>query len=139
MANPEKTQEGTLVTEINCSDNIGIAEQEMCLTYQNYFRKDFYSKPLSDKYPVKIFQLVQSFKADEYTPELAHKTGVEWISKAFGENFQTIIITHTDTENIHNHICTCPDDLNGKKFNSDKKSLKAVCGISDLICKVMVR
>ena len=58
IANPEKTQNGILVTGINCSDNIEIAEQEMCLTYQNYSRRDFYAKPLSDKSPVKAFHFV---------------------------------------------------------------------------------
>ncbi len=60
---------------------------------------------------------------------------MEWIQKAFGEKFQAIITTHTDTGNIHNHICLCPYDLLGKKFNSNKKSLKMVRDISDEICR----
>lgn len=135
IANPEKTQNGILVTGINCSDNIEIAEQEMCLTYQNYSRRDFYAKPLSDKSPIKAFHFVQSFKADECNAELAHKISTEWVKKAFGENFQAVITTHTDTGNVHNHICLCPYDLDGKKFNSNKKSLERIRKISDEICR----
>jgi len=135
IANPEKTQDGILVSGINCSENIEIAEKEMCLTYQNYSHKNFYAKPLSDKSPVKAFHFVQSFKGDECDAELAHKIGMEWIRKAFGENFQAIITTHTDTGNIHNHICLCPYDLLGKKFNSNKKSLAYVRKTSDELCR----
>ncbi len=135
IANPEKTQDGIFITGINCSENIEIAEKEMCLTYQNYSRKNFYAKPLSDKSPVKAFHFVQSFKGDECDAELAHKIGMEWIRKAFGENFQAIITTHTDTDNVHNHICLCPYDLTGRKFNSNKKSLKMVRDISDELCR----
>lgn len=135
ISNPEKTQGGIFIFGINCSENIELAEKEMCLTYQNYSRKNFYAKPLSDKSPVKAFHFVQSFKGDECDAELAHKIGMEWIRKAFGENFQAIITTHTDTGNVHNHICLCPFDLSGKKFNSNKKSLKMVRDTSDELCR----
>lgn len=135
IENSEKTQGGILVTGINCSDDIAIAEKEMCLTYQNYSHHSFYAKPLPGKSPVKAFHFVQSFKADECTPEQAHKIGREWVRKAFGDSFQAVVTTHTDTGNVHNHICICPYDLNGKKYNGDKKSLKAVRRVSDVICK----
>ncbi len=135
ISNPEKTQNGIFVSGINCSENIELAEKEMCLTYQNYSHKNFYAKPLSDKSPVKAFHFVQSFKGDECDAELANKIGMEWIRKAFGEKFQAIITTHTDTGNVHNHICICPYDLLGRKFNSNKKSLKMVRDISDELCR----
>ncbi|MDE6709532.1 MAG: relaxase/mobilization nuclease domain-containing protein, partial [Oscillospiraceae bacterium] len=43
--------------------------------------------------------------------------------------------THTDREHIHNHICLCPYDLDGIKFNSNKKSLERTRKVSDEICR----
>ncbi|MDE6594677.1 MAG: relaxase/mobilization nuclease domain-containing protein, partial [Oscillospiraceae bacterium] len=83
----------------------------------------------------KAFHIIQSFKAGECNAETAHKIGLEWVQSVFGKNFQAVICTHTDREHIHNHICLCPYDLDGIKFNSNKKSLERIRKISDKICK----
>lgn len=136
IANPDKTEGQFYLSSLNCSEDILIAEQEFCLTYQHYSHKDFYA-PVSDngKSPVKAFHIIQSFKAGECTAETAHKIGLKWVQSAFGKNFQVLICTHTDREHIHNHICLCPYDLDGIKFNSNKKSLELIRRISDEICR----
>ncbi len=136
IANPDKTEEQFYVSSLNCSENISVAEQEFCLTYQHYSHKNFYSKPNKNgKSSVKAFHIIQSFKAEECTADVAHKIGLEWVQSAFGKNFQAVICTHTDREHIHNHICLCPYDLDGIKFNSNKKSLELIRRISDNICR----
>ena len=78
IANPDKTNEQLFLTGLNCSEDISIAEKEFCLTYQHYSHKNFYDKPQENgKSPVKAFHIIQSFKAGECDPELAHKIGVE--------------------------------------------------------------
>lgn len=136
ISNPDKTEEQLYISSLNCSENISVAEQEFCLTYQHYSHKNFYA-PVSDngKSPVKAFHIIQSFKAGECNAETAHKIGLEWVQSAFGKDFQVVICTHTDREHIHNHICLCPYDLDGIKFNSNKKSLERIRRISDEICK----
>lgn len=136
IVNPDKTEEQVYLSSLNCSEDISIAEQEFCLTYQHYSHKNFYA-PVSDngKSPVKAFHIIQSFKAGECTAETVHKIGLEWVQTVFGKNFQAVICTHTDRENIHNHICLCPYDLDGIKFNSNKKSLEHIRKISDEICR----
>lgn len=136
IANPDKTEGQFYLSSLNCSENTSVAEQEFCLTYQHYSHKNFYA-PASDngKSPVKAFHIIQSFKAGECTAETAHKIGLEWVQSVFGRNFQAVICTHTDREHIHNHICLCPYDLGGIKFNSNKKSLELIRRISDEICR----
>lgn len=136
IANPDKTEKQFYISSLNCSEDISIAEQEFCLTYQHYSHKNFYA-PVSDngKSPVKAFHIIQSFKAEECTAETVHKIGLEWVQTVFGKNFQAVICTHTDCENIHNHICLCPYDLDGIKFNSNKKSLERIRKVSDEICR----
>lgn len=136
IANPEKIGENLYITGLNCSEDIAIAEQEFRLTYEYYSRRDFYA-PLSSngKSPVKAFHIIQSFKAGECDAELAHKIGTEWVQSVFGKNFQAVVCTHTDRDHVHNHICLCPYDLDGIKFNSNKKSLAWIRAVSDEICR----
>ncbi len=136
IANPDKTDEQNYLSSLNCSEDIFVAEQEFCLTYQHYSHKNFYSVPNKNgKSPVKAFHIIQSFKAGECAADIAHKIGLEWVQSVFGKNFQAVICTHTDRENIHNHICLCPYDLDGIKFNSNKKSLEHIRKVSDKICR----
>lgn len=136
IVNPDKTEEQVYLSSLNCSEDISIAEQEFCLTYQHYSHKNFYSSPNKNgKSPVKAFHIIQSFAAGECAADIAHKIGLEWVQSVFGKNFQAVICTHTDREHIHNHICLCPYDLDGIKFNSNKKSLEHIRKISDEICR----
>lgn len=136
IANPDKTEGQLYISSLNCSEDISVAEQEFCLTYQHYSHKNFYSAlNKNGKSPVKVFHIIQSFKAGECTADIAHKIGLEWVQTVFGKNFQAVICTHTDRENIHNHICLCPYDLDGIKFNSNKKSLERIRKVSDEICR----
>lgn len=136
IATPDKTEGQVYLSALNCSEDISIAEQEFCLTYQHYSHKNFYSEPNKNgKSPVKAFHIIQSFKAGECTAETAHKIGLGWVQSAFGKNFQAVICTHTDRQHIHNHICLFPYDLDGIKFNSNKKSLALIRKISDDICR----
>ena len=77
IANPDKTEERTLLTAVNTSDNLKEALQDFKLTYEVCSHRSFYAKPLSGKSPVKAFHLVQSFAADECSVETAHRIGVE--------------------------------------------------------------
>ena len=136
IANPDKAEGQLYISSLNCSENISVAEQEFCLTYQHYSHRNFYAPAYDNgKSPVKAFHIIRSFKTGECAADVAHKIGLEWVRSAFGKNFQAVICTHTDREHIHNHICLCPYDLDGIKFNSNKKSLELIRRISDEICR----
>lgn len=50
----------------------------------------------------------QSFKVGEVTPEEAHQIGKETAQKMWGSEYEIVITTHLNTENIHNHIVGAP-------------------------------
>lgn len=134
--NPEKTAERTLVTGLNIETDVDTAIQQLAMTYERYSRKKFNAKPPTkgDK-PVKAFHLIQSFSHGECSAEEAHAIGIEWVRKAFGEDYQAMVCTHTDCDHIHNHILLCPYSLSGKKFNSKWKTLWDIRHASDGICR----
>jgi len=46
----------------------------------------------------------QSFKIDEVTPEEAHKIGIETAKRMWGNEYEIVVTTHLNTDNIHNYI-----------------------------------
>ena len=117
--NSEKTAERSLVTGLNLETDVDTAMQQLTMTYERYSRKKFNAKPPTkgDK-PVKAFHLIQSFAHGECSADEAHDIGIEWVRKAFGEEYQAMVCTHTDKDHIHNHVLLCPYSLSGKKFKS---------------------
>ncbi len=134
--NPEKTAERTLVTGLNLETDVDTAMQQLAMTYERYSRRKFNAKPPTkgDK-PVKAFHLIQSFAHGECSAEEAHAIGIEWVRRAFGEDYQAMVCTHTDKDHIHNHVLLCPYSLSGKKFNSKWKTLWDIRHASDGICR----
>ena len=83
------------------------------------------------------YHIIQSFKPDEVTPEQAHKIGVEFAKKCFGDKYQAVIGTHLDRAHYHNHIVINSVSLiDGKKYRNDFKDyFRDIRGISDGLCK----
>lgn len=81
-------------------------------------------------------QLIQSFaKDDNITPELAHKIAIELIDNTLLNNYQIMIVTHTDTEHIHNQfLINSVSPLDGKKFQGNKKTISLIRKKSDELC-----
>ena len=69
---------------------------------------------------VQGYHLVQSFAADEVTPELAHQIAKELAARVLGGRYEYVIGTHLNTGHIHSHIVwnsvSCVD---GKKYRSN--------------------
>ena len=75
IANPDKTEGQLYISSLNCSEDISVAEQEFCFTYQHYSHKNFYSSPNKNgKSPVKAFHIIQSFAAGECLRKLLIKS-----------------------------------------------------------------
>ena len=127
--NPEKTAKGELVTAYGC-DPITVDEEFMLqkrLYYQVTGR--------SQKDDVIAYQIRQSFKPGEITPEEANKLGHELALRFTKGRYSFIVATHTDRAHVHNHIIFNSTSMDGRrKFRDFRRSGIALQKISDLIC-----
>ncbi len=139
ILNGNKTDEMKYATGLCCNADVKAAYMEMCANFEGYSGERFYKKSLdrdtAKKEKIRLHHYIQSFKPNEVTPEEAHKIGVEWTRKVFGENHQVIVTTHVDRLHIHNHFAVAAYDLDGKAWYDNKTTLKRCRDISDKICK----
>ena len=86
---------------------------------------------------VQGYHLVQSFAADEITPELAHRIAQELADRVLGGRYEYITGTHLNTGHIHSHIVwNSVSRLDGKKYHSNGKSyVMEIRAVSDELCK----
>ncbi len=127
--NPEKTEKGELVTAYRC-DPFTVDEEFMLqkrLYYQTTGRKR--------KDDVIAYQIRQSFKPGEITPEEANRLGHELAMRFTKGHYSFIVATHTDRTHIHNHIVFNSTAIDGtRKFRNFFLSGRALQKVSDLIC-----
>lgn len=120
-----KEQKAAIVTGINCSDDPESAYIEMKMCYEHYAGEKFHrvGKPTGKEH-LKMHHYVISFKGQEVTSEQADKIAREWAKEVFGDNFQILIATHTDTKNIHVHLAVNTFGMNGKRWLDNKSTVK---------------
>lgn len=94
--NPAKTRDGELVMSYGCAPAIAVAE--MLLTKRNYAA--FTVKETTAK-DVLLYQIRQSFKPDEISPQQAQKIGYELAMRFTKGRHQFVVATHTDQKHIH--------------------------------------
>ena len=127
--NEEKTEEGRLISSYACDPKT--AEEEFMLSKKEYFR-------LTGRTPrgdILAYQVRQSFKPGEISPEEANQIGYELAMKLTKGSHAFIVATHTDREHMHNHIIWNSTELNcTRKFRNIIKSFLVVQRISDQIC-----
>ena len=91
-----KTNEG-LVTSFECE--IETIEMDFKNTLFDYNDKNNSNKDIAAR------MIIQSFSSDDdLTPEQAHQYGIELADNYFKGKHQYTVITHTETDNLHNHI-----------------------------------
>lgn len=109
-----KTNE-ELVSTFECE--IETIERDFKATLLEYNEKNNNEKNMSAR------MIIQSFNSDDnLTPEEAHQYGVELAGNYFEGKHQYAVITHIETENLHNHIIFNSikfDDL--KMFDSGRQ------------------
>ena len=124
VSNGEKTNNKEFVSGINCLPNI--AYQEMMNTKKQFFKTD----------GIECFHGYQSFVSGEVTPEIAHEIGIKLAEKLWGDKYQVIVATHTNTDNIHNHfVLNSVSFKDGKKFTNRNKDYNNMQYESDNLCK----
>ena len=130
VKNPDKTEAGTLVSSYACTPES--ADHEFVLARNEYRSLTGKSNPKE----VIAYQLRQSFKPGEVTPEEANRIGYELATRLLGGDHAFIVATHTDRKHIHNHIVFCATTLDcTHKFRNRWNSSKLVAEISDELCR----
>ena len=77
----------------------------------------------------------QSFKTGEVTPEEAHAIGLETARRMWGDEYQIVVTTHLNTENVHNHmVINSVSFKTGWKFENHVSDHYKLREISDAIC-----
>lgn len=130
VENPQKTDEGRLITSWAC--NSKIADAEFLYTKQEYIRKTGRVRGADD---VIAYHLRQSFPPGEITAVEANRLGRELASRFTKGNHAFIVCTHIDKQHIHNHVIWNSTDLDAtRKFRNFIGSSRAVRRLSDTIC-----
>lgn len=124
-ANRDKTEQSCFESSYACT--LETAFSDMRQTKEHWHKSG----------GVQGYHLVQSFAADEVTPELAHRIAKELADRVLGGRYEYVIGTHLNTGHIHSHIVwnsvSCVD---GKKYRSNYKSyVTEIRAVSDELCR----
>ena len=127
--NPEKTNGGELTSAYACDPHTFASEVLISKRqYKHLTGKD-------EKNDVLVYQVRQSFKPGEVTPEEANQIGYNFAARFLKGMHAFLVCTHTDKAHIHNHIYWNAVTLDCKrKFRDFYRSHRAVARLSDLIC-----
>ena len=127
--NPDKTQGGELISAYECDPKTADAEFLYSKRqYQTITGRE-------QRHDVIAYQVRQSFKPGEITPEDANRVGYEFAERFLKGRHAFFVATHTDKKHIHNHIIWNSTTLDCKrKFRDFLGSGRAVARLSDAIC-----
>ena len=130
VANPQKTDNGRLITGYACDSRT--ADAEFLLAKRQYLAATGRVRGADD---VIAYHVRQSFRPGEITPEEANRLGVEFAKRFTKGNHAFVVCTHIDKSHIHNHIIWSSVSLEyDRKFRNFWGSTKAVRQLSDTIC-----
>ena len=129
--NPEKTQDGELISAYECDHRT--ADAEFLLAKAKY--KAVTGREQRRDADVLCYQIRQSFRPGEITPEEANRVGYETAMRWTKGKHAFFVATHTDRQHIHNHIYynSTTLDYTGK-FRDFFRSAAALRRLSDRVC-----
>ena len=99
VSNPQKTDNGRLVTGFACDSRV--ADAEFLLAKREYISATGRVRGADD---VLAYHVRQSFVPGEITPEEANRLGVEFAKRFTKGNHAFVVCTHIDKSHVHNHI-----------------------------------
>ncbi len=127
--NSEKTSAGEYVSSYECDPRT--VQGEFMLSKRAYL--DITGR--TQESDVIAYQIRQSFRPGEITPELANKLGYELAMNFTKGKHAFIVATHVDKAHIHSHIIFNSTSLDcTRKFRNFWGSTSAVRKLSDRIC-----
>lgn len=127
--NVEKTNDGEFISSYECDPKT--ADEEFLLSKRQYQ----HITGREHRNNVIAYQIRQSFKPGEITPEEANRIGYETAMRWTKGNHAFFVATHIDKAHIHNHIIYNSTSLDcSKKFRNFIRSGLAVQRLSDIVC-----
>ncbi len=127
--NPDKTEAGTYLSSYECDPRTAV--EEFLLTKRLYHQKT----GLDADSDVIAYQIRQSFKPGEITPEEANRLGYETAMRWTKGKHAFVVATHTDKAHIHNHIIYNSTTLDGlHKYRDFLRSGLDLQRVSDTVC-----
>ena len=128
---PDKTQGGELISAYECDHMT--ADAEFLLAKAKY--KAATGREQRREADVLCYQIRQSFKPGEITPEEANKVGYETAMRWTKSKYAFFVATHTDRQHIHNHIYYNAVSLDySRKYRNFLGSSFALRRLSDRVC-----
>lgn len=122
--NGEKTENGILVSAINCLPQT--AYSQMMLTKKTFHKEDGRLG----------YHIIQSFNGNEISPDKCNKIGIELAKQLWGDKYQVIVCTHTNKKNVHNHIVlNSVSFIDGSKYHNSNVEIALLRQTNDDICK----
>ena len=127
--NAEKTNDGEFISSYECDPKT--ADEEFLLSKRQYQ----HITGREHRNNIIAYQIRQSFKPGEITPEEANRIGYETAMRWTKGKHAFIVATHIDKAHIHNHIIYNSTSLDAsRKFNNFFLSGLAVQRLSDMVC-----
>jgi hypothetical protein len=127
--NEEKTEGGKYISSYECDART--ADEEFLLSKRQYE----HATGRNQEHNIIAYQIRQSFRPGEITPEEANRIGYELGMRFTKGRHAFIVATHTDRAHIHNHIIFNSTSLDcTRKFKNFFLSSFALQRISDRLC-----
>lgn len=127
--NAAKTNNGEFISSYECDPKT--ADEEFLLSKRQYQ----HITGRQQKNNIIAYQIRQSFKPGEITPEEPNQVGYETAMRWTKGNHAFIVATHIDKAHIHNHIIYNSTSINcSRKFKNFFLSGRAVQKLSDRVC-----
>ncbi len=145
--NPDKTTERKHLDEdlwatLRYAENKNKTDQTMYVSGINCIKQRAYACMMATKKRFGklggnvAYHGFQSFKTGEVTPEEAHCIGVSTARRMWGSEYEILVTTHLNTDNIHNHfVVNSVSFKTGKKFENHIRDHVELRKISDEVCK----
>ena len=122
---PEKTQNGRLVSAINCQvDN---AFEQMKETKKKFNKTD----------KRQAYHIILSFKEGEVSPDTVFELTERFVKEYLGNDYEAVFAVHDNTEHPHSHIVfNSVSFRDGKKYHYQKGDWeKYIQPITNRLCK----
>lgn len=144
--NPDKTTarrylDDDLFNALRYVENDGKTDQRMYVSAINCPKQRSYECMIATKRRYGklggnvAYHGYQSFQANEVTPEEAHKIGMETARRMWGDEYEIVVTTHLNTDNIHNHmVVNSVSFKTGRKFENHIRDHIRLREISDAVC-----